>query len=299
MSLTDTYFRHQCILRRLEKSPASLEQIRDYYELECETQGHNFIFSNRTFIRDKQEIFSLHKREIGYNQSSRKYFLEEDDMPDDFGNRIADAYNTYQALNLADGTAGLVYLEKRRPGGMEHFHSLLTALRNRQVVCFDYEKYRKEEISQRRVEPLALKEFRNRWYLLSKDTKDSAVKTFALDRMSNLDITRQQYKVDKNFDVNAYYRYCFGITRPAQADVLPEKIILSFTGDTGKYIKSLPLHESQQIIKDDEAGLEITLELYITRDLIMELLSHGHDVKVRAPLHLKKTLNGIFEKAVE
>jgi hypothetical protein len=50
---------------------------------------------------------------------------------------------------------------------------------------------------------------------------------------------------------------------------------LSFDDYQGKYIKSLPLHESQQTISDSENELQIKLKLYITHDFIMELLSYG------------------------
>ncbi len=297
MSLSDTYFRHQCFIRKLAKSPASLQELKDYYELECETHGYNFIFSQRTFLRDKEEILSLHKKDIQYNASSRKYYLEEDHMPDDFGERIADAYNTYQALNLADGLADFIHLEKRRPQGMENFHPLLHALKSKLIVGFQYEKYLNEDISARRAEPLALKEFQSRWYLLAKDLKDNSLKTFALDRITSLEISRHKYKADKSFSVTNYFRHCFGIIRPSAPDSKPQNILLQFAAGKGKYIKSLPLHESQRIIKDDEQLLQIELELYITHDLIMELLSHGDDVTVLQPASLRKTLNDIYNRA--
>src|SRR5690349_12282538 len=141
MSLSDTYFRHLCILRKLQKAAASQQEIKDYYETQCETHGYNYIFSSRTFLRDKEDILSLYKKDIQYNISTRKYYLEEDIVPDDFGNRITDAYNTYLALNMADDVAEYVHLEKRRPQGMEQFNDLLTALRDRLIIRFHYEKY--------------------------------------------------------------------------------------------------------------------------------------------------------------
>ena len=36
------------------------------------------------------------------------------------------------------------------------------------------------------VHPLALKESRYRWYLVALDEKDSVIKSFALDRISNI-----------------------------------------------------------------------------------------------------------------
>jgi len=297
MSLSDTYFRHQCFIRKLQKGPASLQELKDYYELECETHDYQFVFSQRTFLRDKDEILSLHKKDIRYNASLRKYYLEEDEIPDDFGDRIADAYNTYQALNLADGLGDLIHLEKRRPLGMEHFHPLLHALRSRLVVSFQYEKYLDEHISERRAEPLALKEFQSRWYLLAKDLKDHSLKTFALDRITSLEVSKQKFRADKGFKVNEYFRHCFGIIRPSAPDSVPQTIVLSFAPGKGKYIKSLPLHASQRIIKDDHVSLEIELKLYITHDLIMELLSHGDAVTVLQPASLQKTLNEIYKRA--
>jgi hypothetical protein len=51
----------------------------------------------------------------------------------------------------------------------------------------------------------------------------------------------------------------------------------------GKYIKSFPLHESQQIIIDNEDELRIKLYVYISHDLNMELLSYGNSLTVLEP----------------
>lgn len=299
MSLSDTTFRHICILRKLEKGPATLQQIKDYYEMECEMQGYTFFFSNRTFLRDKQEILSLYKKDIVYVHAERCYKLEEDDVPDDWGTRITDAYNTYQALNLAEGISEFVHLERRRPQGMEHFHDLLQSIKKRHYVHFRYEKYKDDNISIRKVEPLALKEFESRWYLVSRDTGDQKVKTFALDRIAALEVSKQKYKPDPDFQVNSYFEHCFGIIRPSNPEDQPEQIVVQFTPERGKYIKSLPLHESQQILADDEAGLRISLRLYITHDFIMELLSLGEEVKVLQPERLRQSIRNIYQEVLK
>jgi predicted DNA-binding transcriptional regulator YafY len=79
----------------------------------------------------------------------------------------------------------------------------------------------------------------------------------------------------------------------------PKEIILSFDPDQGKYIKTLPLHESQQILIDKEDKLQIKLTLYITYDFIMELLSHGEKVKVLKPGSLADEIKAIHQKAFE
>jgi predicted DNA-binding transcriptional regulator YafY len=67
---------------------------------------------------------------------------------------------------------------------------------------------------------------------------------------------------------------------------VPEQVILSFDPEQGKYIKSLPLHDSQQILVDNSEEFRIKLELYITFDFIMEILSYGSRVKVLEPVEL-------------
>ncbi|MGH2644854.1 MAG: helix-turn-helix transcriptional regulator, partial [Chitinophagaceae bacterium] len=66
----------------------------------------------------------------------------------------------------------------------------------------------------------------------------------------------------------------------------PQKVLLSFTPQQGKYIKAQPLHESQEIIKDNNHECRVSLLLVINTELIMILLSYGSKVKVIQPKSL-------------
>ena len=78
----------------------------------------------------------------------------------------------------------------------------------------------------------------------------------------------------------------------------PQEVILSFDPVQGKYIKSLPLHESQQIIIDNNTELQIKLFLYTTYDFEMELLSYGEYVKVLKPDSLIEVMKNRYSKAL-
>ena len=82
-------------------------------------------------------------------------------------------------------------------------------------------------------------------------------------------------------------------------DQKAEEVILSFTPDQGKYIKSLPLHHSQQLLADNEQEVLIKLKLAVTLDFVMELLSHGADVKVIQPQSLIDEIKGTYRKALK
>ena len=132
---------------------------------------------------------------------------------------------------------------------------------------------------------------------MAKNLSEEIVKSFALDRLTNLEITNVKFKTTKDYDIEEAYRYCFGIVSPNGEK--PQEIVLSFDPFQGKYIKSLPLHHTQQVLKENGEELEIKLNLCITHDFIMELLSHGDNVTVIKPIALAEKIKDAHRKACE
>ena len=85
----------------------------------------------------------------------------------------------------------------------------------------------------------------------------------------------------------------------SQSRYEPQEVILSFDPFQGKYIKTLPLHESQVILKDNEQELLIKLSLYITHDFFMEVLSFGENVKVIQPESLISDLKRTYKNVIK
>lgn len=296
MSKRESIARYNLIIKKLRKHPATFREISDYLALESELQGYDFCVSIRTFQRDIQDIGSLYNIEIQYEPSLKAYSILHDDQPE-ANERIQEAFDTFNALNISDRLSNHIHFEKRRPQGTGNLYGLLHAIKNQVQISFTYEKFWDDEISHRLAEPFALKEFRNRWYVLANDLKDKKVKTFALDRLSGLEITRTKFSLPVNFDINERFKYCFGIISPNEPD--PQEIVLSFNPLQGKYVKSLPLHESQVILKDNEQELLIKLTLFVTYDLLMEILSYGNNVKVLQPLSLVDEIRDCYENALK
>ena len=209
--------------------------------------------------------------------------------------RMMEAFDMFNSINLSEDLSPFIQLEKRRPQGTENLHGLLHAIKNKFQIKFSYRKFWDDEISERTVEPYILKEFRYRWYILAKDHKDGLIKSFALDRISQLQITNIAFEFPKTYNVEESYRFSFGIISPEEIE--PLEIVLSFDSFQGKYIKTLPLHETQQILIDNEDELRIKLTLHITHELVMELLSYGDNLKVMQPQSLVEEIKEAHFKA--
>jgi len=284
MSKREYLVRYRLIINKLRRSPSSFKEINDYLKKESELQSYDFTVSLRTFQRDLADIRTIYQTDIRYNATEKKYYIDDEGQPE-VNKRIFEAFDTFNALQVADGLSRHIQFEKRKPQGTEHLFGLLHAIRNQYQIRFTYQKYWEDEFSHREAEPYALKEFENRWYVLAKDLKDKSIKSFGLDRLSDLEITRWPFQSSIQFDINRYYENCFGIIAP-ETGQKPEEIILSFDPVQGKYIKSLPLHESQEILLENQLELRIRLKLYVTYDLVLELLHFADRMKVIQPQEL-------------
>ncbi len=289
------YLRYSLIIKRLQKAPATFTEISEFLTREAELQDFTIEITKRTFQRDLDEIRTLFNVDILYD-FSRKVYSITDESKNDANNRMLEAFDMFNALNITDDLSGAILFEKRKPQGTDNFYGLLHGIKNHFVIRYSYLKYEEDEITNRIVEPYALKEFKGRWYLLAKEQNDVNVKTFGLDRIENLEITKKHFNWPPNFDANDLFKHCFGIINPF--DKHPENIILSFEPFQGKYIKSFPLHETQQLLIDDDKEVRIGLSLCITHDLVMELLSYGETLKVVKPAHLKTAIRDIAKRVV-
>ncbi len=293
--------RYLLILKKLKVKPYSTyEELQAYIEnqfdyLQMQDDTLNIGFSKRTLQRDIKEIRNVFGIDIEYSKSQKGYFISQNENENMNFQRMMEAFDMFNSLNLAQDLTPFIHLEKRRPQGTDNLYGLLHAIKNRLQIKFTYQKFWEEESSQRLAEPYALKEFKNRWYIMAKDSKDNNIKSFALDRLTNLEITNQTYQYPDNYSIEQSYRYCFGIISPNDEE--PQDIILSFDPFQGKYIKTLPLHDTQQVLVDNDVEMKIKLKLCLTHDLVMELLSFGDNMKVIEPKSLADQIKQAHEKA--
>ena len=297
MSQRESTTRHHLIIKKLRTTQrATFVEITDYLTLESEIQGSSFNTSKRTFQRDVTDIASIYGIYIKYNFSGKFYYIEDEFEPE-VNDRLFEAFDVYNALKVKEQNKQYIYPEKRHAQGTEHLYGLLHAIKNHLQVSFIYQKYYRENSQQRTVYPLALKEFKYRWYLVAQDKYDERVKIYALDRMAELDISKVRFPAKKDFDLDNLLKHCFGIIVPHDEE--PQKVVLSFEPFQGKYIKSLPLHETQKILIDSDNELRISLYIYLTHDFKMELLSYGETVKIVEPKRFAKEMREAYRAALE
>ena len=257
--------------------------------------------SESTVRRDLREIREKLYLDVKYSKAQNGYYIDEDEGLSDI-EMMLEPLNLLGAVYLDKKLPDFLFTEKRKPKGMENIPLFIHAIKNSLVIDFFYLKYDNTSQHTRKVEPYALKEFKDRWYLLAMEIdgrpeERGCVKTWGLDRIKNLQVTNKKFWKDTKINIEKDFADSFGIY--SDKDKEAEEVILSFSPMGGKYNESFPLHESQETLIDNEFEFKIRLKVKLTYDFIMELLSQSENMKVIAPLHLKQKLVDIHKRAIE
>ncbi|NRA13753.1 MAG: WYL domain-containing protein [Crocinitomicaceae bacterium] len=176
-------------------------------------------------------------------------------------------------------------------GGNEYLTSILEGVKLKRYLTFDYASFVTGELKPRKVIPLLLKQYRNRWYLISYDESKNDYITYALDRIEGLDVSKEVANRPTDFDPDNYFKHAVGIT---SGNTAPSKILLKVSKVASKYIDSLPIHSSQKIVEMNDDHFVFSLRVNVSEELIREILSYGGDIEVLRP---KELINTVHKRA--
>ncbi|MFN7116154.1 MAG: helix-turn-helix transcriptional regulator [Saprospiraceae bacterium] len=180
--------------------------------------------------------------------------------------------------------------------GSEYIPIIADALENRRKLQLTYRKFQSYDIaSVKIVAPHLLKEYENRWYMIAYDEEDQRMKTYALDRIEALMPTNESFEL-QSIDFQEHFKYSMGITIN---DMPPQEIILAFDPIQGMYVKSLPLHHSQKVLKDNELETIISINVKPTYEFYAKILSFGNSVKIVSPAHIAAEVKNRLAQALK
>lgn len=272
------------------------EELEHYVSLRMEERDGTPV-DLRTLQRDFNEIEELFGIRIRFDKKRNGYHIdEEDEWKQEQYNRLL---LNFDLLNATDSTSNLhtyVLAEHHRPMDNECLPSLIKAIKFSHPVSFTYIYVREGGTArEKKVLPHYLKEDQQRWYLLAYD--NGVLKTFSASCIQDLRIhTEETFARNMNIPVDDLFRECYGIWN--QPDLPVEDIELSYDALDGSFLKTVPLHHSQEIITDTQEEFRIRLRLRITNDFVMALLSRSRSLTVIKPLHLRERVRKVYEEAL-
>lgn len=98
--------------------------------------------------------------------------------------------------------------------------------------------------------PYCVKVFRQRWYVVARSLSDEQLRAYALDRIQELRTTENAFALPEDFDPQAYFADSVGVVVDEKCAV--ERVKIRVQGIQRQYIRTLPLHASQQEVETNE-----------------------------------------------
>ena len=253
----------------------SLEEISDRWERNKALSDYKPL-SRATFNRWKDAIFSQFGIIISCQRTGGYlYYIEnpEDIDEDELKKWMLDSFAVSNLMSAHN-----------------HLDTLLEAMRENRVVTITYCGFNKLNSHTFPIEPYCVKLFENRWYVLAHNIHYNDYRIYGLDRIEDLEITTDTFKLPKDFSASDYFSNYYGII--SDSNIKPERIVIRAYRDHIPYMNSLPLHHSQKLLEDNGEYADFELFLAPTFDFTMRLLSAGAMIEVISPASLRKTLKG-------
>jgi proteasome accessory factor B len=284
MSFQGKLKRFLLILEQVKYAP-TFARIKEHLE------QHGFEMSARTLQRDIEQIRVELGLEIGYDRTQNTYHLPIIDGQHSVLPLLERAVlGELLAASGADlrGTADVVIMERNGAlQGLQHWGTLLRAIRERRWVEISYQRFQKQEGSTFRMRPFLLKEYGGRWYVLGLANGYDNPISLGLDRITGLATTPKRFAATERATVEDFYTHVIGVDASAGQ---VERVVLRFTPVQAKYVKALPLHPTQKVVKEDRESTVIELLVQPNRELHNELLAMGDGVRVLEPATLVKAI---------
>lgn len=248
----------------------------------------------RTFDYHRKEIEMLFNLNIICDKHDNTYRVEDDD---DFRNGklrqwLVNSVAVSSIVREAEDLGSRIALE-HIPSSEPFLPNIIQALRENKVISFSYQSFEKETPTKHTLMPYALKLFRQRWYIIGKSFDSEKVLIFATDRISTLIIEENTFKYPKDFDIDEYYRDSFGII--IEEGVSCEHIVIKVANSQVKYLRSLPLHDSQRETTTTSEYSIFEYDLKPTYDFEQEILSHREDFEVLKPIFLRDRIKAVVQ----
>jgi len=200
---------------------------------------------------------------------------------------LLDAYSTANTLSQNIQLKNRIELEEI-PSNRDFLTTIIEAMKDNTVISITHKNFTHKKSYTFPVEPYCLKMFQKRWYLLAKSINDGKMRIYGLDRLENVELTKERFSMPKDFNAKEYFSTFFGIV--TDENVAIERIVIRAYKQHQQYVRSLPIHSSQKELYACDVYADFELRLRPTYDFVMELLHAGNMIEVMEPKTLRHTM---------
>ncbi|MBP3517004.1 MAG: WYL domain-containing protein [Parabacteroides sp.] len=258
------------------------------FQIEQEWSRSNISYgkplNRRTFQETKNKVERLFDTTISYNAQTHEYYFEDAEIfkKNSVHNWLLKTLSVSTTLQKYKNQQERILLEEPATGYF-YLSELLEAMDASEQIQLTYHPFDKKPYTTL-FSAYCLKAFQQRWYVLGFSDYHQQIRTFALDRIMCIEQTTISYSIPADFNNQLYFKDCYGITYAPHLEL--HTITLEVSPSYSPYLRTSPIHHSQQEIKKDI----FQFTAFFSIELLQKLLSYGQNIKVLSPLSIQQRI---------
>ncbi|RYY60759.1 MAG: WYL domain-containing protein [Chitinophagaceae bacterium] len=237
---------------------------------------------NDADVEKMKEIVGMLKQFNGFN-----YFDEMSEMIAKLENNLNRSTNRSRDC--------IQFEDNKQLKGRQFITALYQAILNKTPLLLEYRSFNATKPQQYIFFPYLLKEYRNRWFVIGRMKKNDTLFTLALDRIVEFqELVKERFLDYGGIDFDRYYDDLLGVTKSPKDRA--RRVILFVEKQNAPYVLTKPIHPSQQLLKQDETGIIVRLDVVLNFELEREILGFGECMRVLAPKFLVEKIHRRISK---
>ena len=177
----------------------------------------------------------------------------------------------------------------QNPNDAKKFGTLAQSILKQLVTTFYYRKLGAVKSDFRRIQPLHLGEVDGGWYLIAHDLERDGLRTFALPRMTRLNVSNKRFDRPTEFCGSDYLKRSFGIWN-VSGDDSRHLVRVELKGYAARLGQERRWHPSQEVLplNTKSTRVEVRFEVGRLEEVLRWVLSFGSHAKALAPPELRQ-----------
>ena len=243
----------------------------------------------RTFHRHRQAIADIFDIDILCDRFDRnRYYIENEDVLSrpSFTSALFNSLAIDNKLMNDKNISDRIIFEELT-GDSCFITSIIDALIKNRRLKIIYNRFGHNPTNHT-VEPYGLRQTGKRWYMIAHISGFDGLTVFALERIERIEMTSEEYELDKSFDLRGYFDEVVGVNLDEEYKC--EDVVLRVYDTQRNYIETLPLHKSQKLINRQKSYSDYSYRLRPEYEFQHEVLKLGFNAEVLSPEWLRKEI---------
>jgi len=157
------------------------------------------------------------------------------------------------------------------------------AIAGRKTIRFEYFTYSRNATSIREADPYGVIFRGNSWYMIAWCHTRRELRTFRLNRATDMALTGESFAYPKDFSIQDYVAKSWGVFQGEETDV-----VIEFDSKLAPLIEERRWHPGQQIVKHKNGGITFSAKVKGTLEIRRWVLSWGEGARVVSPESLRE-----------